>query len=372
MPVTQYIWDRDNVLYESDDADELVVEYLYEPQQYGRLVSELRGAVTYMHYYDALGSTVALTDQNGNVTDTYVYSATGEELHRIGTSESPFRWNGDSGYYWDVEVQMYYVRARTYSPPLSRWLSEDPLGFVAGPNKYRYVAGQPTTLSDPSGKDFIALADRLVKLVGNKWFYHYSLQWWLCQCDLPDSFVNKVWDEETLQIACSFNGHNGQKHKSVELLARSGWWVRPYSIFAPDLPALPLPLPIKISEINYSDSSDRIMPIYLGSHMVVQLIWEMSVVPSAANYEWAEQAPRGQTGPLYRWRQSLYDVDATNSNTFVRYLLSVNGLPTNEMPGFHPGDMTPEQNQDVAGGYFYKSSCVPKKSYADAFNEACP
>ena len=40
---------------------------------------------------------------------------------------------------------------RTYDASIGRWLSEDPLGFGAGPNNYAYVNGNPIGLTDPLG-----------------------------------------------------------------------------------------------------------------------------------------------------------------------------------------------------------------------------
>jgi RHS repeat-associated protein len=46
----------------------------------------------------------------------------------------------------------YYYRARYYHPQLSRFISEDPIGFGGGDiNLYSYVFNQPTGLRDPSG-----------------------------------------------------------------------------------------------------------------------------------------------------------------------------------------------------------------------------
>ncbi len=48
--------------------------------------------------------------------------------------------------------QLQYNRARWYAPEIGRWISEDPLGFVAGDaNVGRYVGNDPTGASDPSG-----------------------------------------------------------------------------------------------------------------------------------------------------------------------------------------------------------------------------
>jgi len=46
----------------------------------------------------------------------------------------------------------YYYRARYYDPAVGRFVSEDPLAFVAGDtNLYRYVSNTPLNSVDPSG-----------------------------------------------------------------------------------------------------------------------------------------------------------------------------------------------------------------------------
>jgi hypothetical protein len=44
-----------------------------------------------------------------------------------------------------------YYRARYYDPTTGRFLSEDPVGFSAGVDFYRYVANNPVLYSDPLG-----------------------------------------------------------------------------------------------------------------------------------------------------------------------------------------------------------------------------
>ncbi len=66
----------------------------------GLISSNREGVKRYFHF-DALGSTRALTDSSGNVTDTYEYNAFGVLESSTGTSVNPYRYVGQWGYYDD-------------------------------------------------------------------------------------------------------------------------------------------------------------------------------------------------------------------------------------------------------------------------------
>jgi RHS repeat-associated protein len=51
----------------------------------------------------------------------------------------------------DTETGLYYYRARYYDQNLGRFLTEDPVGFDAGPHFYRYARNSPALFIDPTG-----------------------------------------------------------------------------------------------------------------------------------------------------------------------------------------------------------------------------
>lgn len=106
--------------------------------------------VAKFYHFNRRGDTVALTDNNGNVTDTVAYAAFGATLSRTGTSNTPFLFNGLYGVMSDPNGLTYH-RARYYNPAIRRWLNTDPTGFAGGINLYAYVANNPLSSIDPSG-----------------------------------------------------------------------------------------------------------------------------------------------------------------------------------------------------------------------------
>jgi RHS repeat-associated protein len=153
MPVVNYIWDvvTDNVIMEVDDEGYTLARYVQEPSLYGAVISQERDSQTRYYNFDGLGNTAELTDENDNVTDTYEYSAFGEEIAHTGSTVNPFRYKGALGYYTNSETKDIYVRERPYQPTIGRWLSLDALGFLDGPNPYIYVDNSGPNFDDPSG-----------------------------------------------------------------------------------------------------------------------------------------------------------------------------------------------------------------------------
>jgi RHS repeat-associated protein len=98
---------------------------------------------------DALGSTIALVNSSGNVSTTYSYDPFGNGSVSGAANSNLFQYTGRE----NEGNGLYFYRARYYSPLLGRFVSEDPKGFSAGGNFYRYVEDNPVSYSDPSGLD---------------------------------------------------------------------------------------------------------------------------------------------------------------------------------------------------------------------------
>ncbi len=114
-------------------------------------VTETASSTTTLTYhYDYRGSTIALTDGSGNVTDRAEYSAYGSLTYRSGTSETPFWFNGRYGVQTDPNG-LLHMRARYYNPYLCRFINPDPSGFAGGLNWYAFADGNPISLIDPFG-----------------------------------------------------------------------------------------------------------------------------------------------------------------------------------------------------------------------------
>ena len=118
-----------------------------------------------VYHFDFRGSTVALTNSSGTVTDRFTYGAYGELLTHTGSSDTPFLYNGRDGVLTDANG-LYYMRARYYSPELKRFLNADikkgSISRIQTLNLYSFVIENPILFVDPLGQ--VAGIDDLILL----------------------------------------------------------------------------------------------------------------------------------------------------------------------------------------------------------------
>src|SRR5258708_5754929 len=80
--------------------------------------------------FDALGSTVALTNSSAAVQTSYGYDPYGVTSTSGSASDSPFQFTGRQ----NDGTGLYYYPARYYQPACGRFISEDPSKFARGAN----------------------------------------------------------------------------------------------------------------------------------------------------------------------------------------------------------------------------------------------
>src|SRR5207244_2940425 len=112
---------------------------------------EVAGANRYFHG-DHQGTTQALTDGTGGVTDRFAADAWGVQVKRTGLSINRQWYVGGLGYTGQVDQVLDYVRARYLKPERGRWLARDQIQRPRRPAAlYGYVQNQPSRLVDPAG-----------------------------------------------------------------------------------------------------------------------------------------------------------------------------------------------------------------------------
>jgi RHS repeat-associated protein len=106
-------------------------------------------SATYCYDYDHLGSVIALSESSGDTGQTYEYSVFGEVAVEDANHTNPYMFAGRR---YDIEIGLYYNRARYYNPYTGRFLQTDPIGYGDGMNIYAYCGNNPTVVSDPTGR----------------------------------------------------------------------------------------------------------------------------------------------------------------------------------------------------------------------------
>ncbi|WP_255534314.1 RHS repeat-associated core domain-containing protein [Thiohalobacter sp. COW1] len=145
---TQYIHDAaGNLIAEADASGTITRHYIHGQG----LIALIEGNTAYTYHFDALGSTVALTDADEQLVNAYSYRPYGRVVERSETMDQPFTYVGQYGV-MEEAAGLYYMRARYYDAEVGRFISEDPIGFEGGLNLYAYVGGNPINAVDPSGE----------------------------------------------------------------------------------------------------------------------------------------------------------------------------------------------------------------------------
>lgn len=144
---THYVSVGDQEIAEYNSAGVLQKRFVYGPGLDEPLaVVDAAGNRQYA-LTDALGSVIAMVDDSGALKEKYAYTGYGAAISS-GANQMPYLFAGRR---FDSETELYYNRARVYSPGLGRFMQPDPIGTEGGLNLYAYVLNDPLTNTDPLG-----------------------------------------------------------------------------------------------------------------------------------------------------------------------------------------------------------------------------
>jgi RHS repeat-associated protein len=117
---------------------------------------ELNGT-TYVPIHDIAGNVVRLIDPDSNQSiESYQYTAFGEEtilntdgeVVQCSALGNPWRFAEKRV---DPKTGFILFGFRIYDPAVGRWISQDPAGFIDGPNLYAYLHNNPLSYYDRFG-----------------------------------------------------------------------------------------------------------------------------------------------------------------------------------------------------------------------------
>ena len=142
--MTKFIYDGQDVLV--DDNSGTLTKYLNGAGIDNKLRVQTGSDVKYF-LTDHLGSTNALTDSSGAISEQTAYDSFGNATTNLSTR---YQFTGRE---FDSFTNLHYYRARFYDANLGRFISEDPIGLTGGINQFGYVGNNAQNLIDPNGTD---------------------------------------------------------------------------------------------------------------------------------------------------------------------------------------------------------------------------
>ncbi|MBE6635509.1 MAG: RHS repeat-associated core domain-containing protein [Ruminococcaceae bacterium] len=130
----------------SSYAEDVWDVFWYEKNLQGDIVAVYNDSGTKLvtYYYDAFGYCIAGYDNNGSSTRAYY---------------NPFRYRG---YYYDKDLDLYYLNARYYDGRTGRFISPDAPSYLGANgdlnsyNLYAYCSNNPVMYADPEGNVIIS------------------------------------------------------------------------------------------------------------------------------------------------------------------------------------------------------------------------
>ncbi|RME86096.1 MAG: RHS repeat protein [Caldilineae bacterium] len=153
-----YAIDMAPIVAERDETTgQFLRYYVWTPEgELLYMIDATQGHKVYFYHFDRIGSTLALTDEAGVVTDAYAYDPFGRLLAHQGDNLQPFTFVGR----WGVRQEgrdgtLYHMRARYYDAVTQHFLSRDPVWpQLLDPlqiNPYQYAVNSPVSAIDPMG-----------------------------------------------------------------------------------------------------------------------------------------------------------------------------------------------------------------------------
>lgn len=147
--ITNYYYDNRKLIKEVSGNN--IIEYIYDENN--QLYGYKENNNVYFYIRDVLKNIIGIIDNNGLIVSKFDYDAYGNIINQTGTIISNFRYKG---YYYDTDVELYYLKTRFYNPILLRFITPDSIEYldsssIIGLNLYAYCGNDPINMVDENG-----------------------------------------------------------------------------------------------------------------------------------------------------------------------------------------------------------------------------
>ena len=179
---------REYVIIDNGDgtADSYALDFFYDANGYPYALK--RGNSIYYYITNLQGDVMYLVDAEGNTVASYEYDPYGNIVSATGSiaNINPLRYRG---YFYDTELEMYYLQSRYYDPQIGRFINADSqfdtYAGALGCNLFAYCANNPIAYKDDTGEGLLlamaigfavgALVSGVAKVYQN---YKSGQKWW--------------------------------------------------------------------------------------------------------------------------------------------------------------------------------------------------
>ena len=206
---TEYLYSGNNLLQElvsltgPGQSSTTYKAYLYNSQG---IIGFVDGVNAYTYRKNMFGDIIAIYNGSTKVAE-YAYDAWGNctivsDTNNVGR-DNPFRYRG---YYWDNDLQLYYLMSRYYDPQTGRFINADSLEYldpetIGGLNLYAYCYSNPIMF-----RDVIGFLPQAISLVG----------------DLVGGFLESIGDFVT-KTAKNYLKDPMTISQAQKLIRKNGW-----------------------------------------------------------------------------------------------------------------------------------------------------
>ena len=148
----KYHYDEGKLIYEEGSN----IYFIYDKEE---IVGIKYLGNTYYYVKDIFGAINKVCDEEGKEVLEYTYDAYGNILEIKGSKKNTLGKVNPivyKGYYYDFEIELYWLTSRYYSPKLGRFISPDSIEYldyeiINGLNLYCYCMNNPVMYFDPTG-----------------------------------------------------------------------------------------------------------------------------------------------------------------------------------------------------------------------------